>query len=152
MSTRANIILKEGKDKLYFYRHSDGYPSGTLPTLNKFVQWMKDGKIRNCISQGSGWLIVLGALEYTTLPEYKTEQVERYGGRIVDEIDFDSIGDPKDWKVGAFEPTTCIHGDIEYLYTIDMVTKEIEVQKVDFNYHTKKQTLSRVHKSELILK
>ena len=57
MSTRANIIIKEdwsykddkgktkkGSDKLIFYRHSDGYPSGAMPTLNIFMKWLKDGK------------------------------------------------------------------------------------------------------------
>ena len=33
MSTRANIILKDSYDKLYFYRHCDGYPEGVAPTL-----------------------------------------------------------------------------------------------------------------------
>ena len=139
MSTRANIILKEGKDKLFFYRHSDGYPKGTLPTLNKFVEWMKEGHIRSNVQQAAGWLIMLGALEYSTIPDYKTETVERYRG-TVEEIDFNTIGSPKDWKVGAYEPTTCIHGDIEYLYTIDLNTKEIKVETVDFNYTTKKHT------------
>ena len=26
MSTRANIIIKDARTTLYFYRHSDGYP------------------------------------------------------------------------------------------------------------------------------
>ena len=29
------------------------------------------------------------------------------------------------WKVGAFEPTTEIHGDIQYLYVIDLDKQEI---------------------------
>ena len=27
---------------------------------------------------------------------------------------------PSDWKVGAIEPTTGVHGDIDYLYTITL--------------------------------
>lgn len=69
MSTRANIVIKDRHDKLFFYRHSDGYPEGTLPTLNKFIDWVKSGKIRDNVSQAAGWLIILGALEYNTLPE-----------------------------------------------------------------------------------
>lgn len=70
MSTRANIIITDGQDKLFFYRHSDGYPSGTLPTLNLFLEWVKVGKIRDNVQQAAGWLILIGANEYkTTKPE-----------------------------------------------------------------------------------
>ena len=31
MSTRANIIIKDSYQEQIFYRHSDGYPDGTLP-------------------------------------------------------------------------------------------------------------------------
>lgn len=121
MSTRANIVIKEGTQKLFFYRHSDGYPEGTLPTLRIFHKWMIEDKIRNDIQQGSGWLILLGAMEYATIPEFKKDKT-KYGF----EVDVNTISDPNDWKVGAYEPTTNIHGDIEYLYVIDMRTKTIE--------------------------
>lgn len=149
MSTRANIILKEGEDQLFFYRHSDGYPSETMPSLNKFVQWMKDGKIRNNINQGSGWLILLGAMEYNTIPDYKTEEIEYFKGHKKVITDCDSIQEPQDWKVGAYEPTTDLHGDIEYLYTIDLITFEIKAQHARCNYKTGKYTFSDVLKTEL---
>jgi hypothetical protein len=117
MSTRANIVIKDKGEKLYFYRHSDGYPSGTMPTLEIFSRWIKEGKIRKDISQGSGWLIVLGALEYETVKIPK---------RVED------TEDPQDWKVGAYEPTTELHGDIEYLYTIDINTGDIDIKKVTY--------------------
>jgi len=123
MSTRANIVIKDSHNKLFFYRHSDGYPEGTLPTLNIFMQWLKDKKIRNNISQGSGWLIALGALEYNTLPEFKTEKSD-YGGHEYGDIN--TIKEPDDWKIGAYEPTTGIHGDIKYLYIIDIENKTLE--------------------------
>jgi len=104
MSTRANIIIQDNYDKLYFYRHSDGYPDGTLPTLNQFLEKVKSGEIRNNTSQAAGWLIVIGHEEYK---EYQP-----------------------DWKVGAYEPTTGIHGDVEYIYTIDLEKKEITYKKV----------------------
>jgi len=134
MSTRANIILKEsysykdaeGKiinksNELIFYRHSDGYPEGTLPTLNKFMDWLKSGKIRNDLMQCSGWLILLGAMEYNTIPKYDN---------TTDYPDIDTISDPKDWKAGAYEQTTGIHGDIEWLYTIDLNKKELTYKEV----------------------
>lgn len=41
MSTRANIIITDGWDELIFYRHSDGYPAGTLPSLNQFLNLIR---------------------------------------------------------------------------------------------------------------
>lgn len=112
MSTRANIVLKDGEDKLWFYRHSDGYPEGTMPTLNKFLNLINEGKILNTLCQAAGWLIIIGAEEYKTKP---TDQLESHG---------------HDWKVGAYEPTTGQHGDIDYLYTIDLNEKTIDVKEV----------------------
>jgi len=144
MSTRANILLTEsytwkdakGKEKtttdtLYFYRHSDGYPEGTLPTLNIFMDWLKNGKIRPDLQQCGGWLIMLGALEYNTIPKYKTE-LEMSFGREIETTNISTIEPPNDWKVGAYEPTTAIHGDIEYLYTVNLTSLTIEVKKVNF--------------------
>lgn len=123
MSTRANIIVKDNFDTLFFYRHSDGYPEGTAPTLNKLMKWLKEGKIRDNTGQFSGWLILIGAMEYNTLPEFKTEKnawgIKEYG-------DVETIADPKDWKASAYEPTAGIHGDIDYLYIIDLENKTLE--------------------------
>lgn len=136
MSTRCNIVVKEtynykdtkGKpvsqtSKLFFYRHSDGYPEGAMPILNVFMKWLKSGKIRTDLQQASGWLILLGAMEYNTLPEFNTEKPHFEGGHAYGDIG--TIQDPKDWKCGSIEPTTCIHGDIDYLYVIDLNKKEI---------------------------
>ena len=109
MSTRANIIIKDDYKQLWFYRHSDGYPDGTLPTLNKFLDLVKSGKIRSNVSQAAGWLIIIGAEEYAQ-----------------EKIDYEHTR----WKVGAYEPTTGQHGDIEYLYTIDLIKKEVTYKLV----------------------
>ena len=99
MSTRANVIIRDAHDQLIFYRHSDGYPEGVAPSLAKFLARIQTGRLRDNVSQSAGWLILIGA--------------EEYGHR--------SAG--MEWKVGAYEPTTSIHGDIEYLYEIDLTTK-----------------------------
>lgn len=105
MSTRANIIIKDNYDKLYFYRHSDGYPEGTLPTLNNYVAAINKGNIRQNVPQSAGWLILIGHEEY---------------------------GADKDtWKVGAYEPTMSIHGDIEYLYIIDLSKSPVSVEVLE---------------------
>lgn len=136
MSTRANVVLQDGDRKLFFYRHSDGYPEGVLPTLNKFCDWIKSGKIRNNLSQSSGWIIMLGAMEYKTVPSTAFEQkkVSKHGGNEDYEIHFDS---PKDWKVGAYEPTDGLHGDIAYIYTINIYDGSIKVEEANYESDVK---------------
>lgn len=124
MSTRANIVIKDNYGKLFFYRHSDGYPEGTLPTLNKFMEWVKKGKIRDNATQAAGWLIILGALEYDTLPE-APKNTDKYGSNV----EVSEIKEPNDWKAGAYEPTTGIHGDIDYLYVVDLAKKSVKCFK-----------------------
>lgn len=108
MSTRANVKITDSfGDELWFYKHSDGYPESTMPTLEKFLAKVKSGKIRDNAMQASGWLVVMGNEEHK-------------------EIDPQLMS----WKVGAYEPTTGIHGDIEYLYHIDLEKKTITVHNV----------------------
>jgi len=131
MSTRANVIIEErgtwGEkpyvNRLYFYRHSDGYPEGVKPTLDVFVKWLKSGKIRNNLTQSAGWLILLGSAEYNTMPGYELEKskIESLNGKYGD---VSTIKDPADWKAGAYEPTNSLHGDVEHLYVIDLKNKE----------------------------
>ena len=118
MSTRANIIIKDSRITLYFYRHSDGYPEGTMPQLEKFMSWVKEGKIRDNVCQAAGWLILLGNVEYKSGFEPSSEG---YSG----------------WKVGAFEPTDDIHGDIEFLYILDLEKKTIETVTHNFESYDK---------------
>jgi len=120
MSTRANIIIKDEWDTLYFYRHTDGYPDGVKETLGKFCKAMNDGIIRRDAMQSAGWLIVLGHEEYKA--DHK-DWMKDYPNEV------DSMIKAFDWKVGTYEPTTDIHGDIEYLYVID-VEKETVVYDI----------------------
>jgi hypothetical protein len=150
MSTRANVIIKESysyrsnngrtvnrSSELIFYRHHDGYPEGTLPTLNIFLDWIRTGKIRKDLSQSAGWLIVLGAVEYASIPKYKLDKDNKYA-------DLDSIEPPQDWKSGSYELTTQIHGDIEYLYTIDLNELSIKIESVSYNINTDKQIFTEI--------
>jgi hypothetical protein len=101
MSTRCNLVVRDGRgDSLIFYRHCDGYPAGVARTLGEFVERVRLDKIRKDVEQACGWLIVLGREEY--LPH----------------------NDPG-WKVGTWEPSVALHGDIEYLYEIDLLTTEL---------------------------
>jgi hypothetical protein len=116
MSTRANILVKDEDTTQWFYRHSDGYPSVTAQSLQQFIQMLVNDEIRNNVSQGSPWLIVLGHREYNemNLDMYK-------------------------WKVGAYEITDRQHYDIEWLYIIDMNKKTVKVSKL---YPKKSKTMS----------
>ncbi len=125
MSTRCNIIIKDKYDELIFYRHSDGYPEGAMPLLETFLRHVKEGTIRDNVGQAGGWLILLGAAEYQTVsPEwFKDHGKDKYGNY---RKDFDALA-VSTWQAGAIGPTTAIHGDIEFLYVIDLDTKEITV-------------------------
>jgi len=127
MSTRANIVIKDKHDSLWFYRHSDGYPDGTMPTLEKFLEWVKSGKIRDNVSQAAGWLILIGAKEYNT--NFDTElrkEIEIPAEKLLEPGENGITG----WKCGAYEPTTGQHGDIQFLYTVDLDKLEITVKEV----------------------
>jgi len=93
----------------------------TAESLKTFVQWLVDGRIRDNVCQGSGWLIILGNTEYakTSKEGFATEPGD------------DSL---YSWKVGAYEPTDDEHGDIVYLYTIDMENKTVSVNKKVYSY------------------
>jgi len=137
MSTRAIVILSETKpdaygrkksEEMFFYRHSDGYPEGTLPILNKFMDWLKADKIRDNIVQASGWLVILGAIEYDTIPKCaRSKPATKYGTAYAK---VETIEEPKDWKVGAFEPTNCIHGDAQWLYEINLTKKTLTYKEI----------------------
>lgn len=150
MSTRANVVITDSfKTELWFYRHSDGYPEGTLPTLKKFCKWVHEGKIRDNANQSAGWLIIIGADEYK---EYhiikhdifaanynhdefeakKEKKLKKWEGKIPNSpLNTDNIC--SDWKVGAYEPTFKRHGDIEYLYVIHLAGKKMYIYETGFD-------------------
>lgn len=120
MSTRCNVIIKdECGDQLFFYRHSDGYPSGVAKTLGEFVHLIKTDRIRDNLSQSAGWLILLGYEEYSSYNDLKRMRDNKNGTGI------------DGWKVGAYEPCSGLMGWIEYLYEIDLSDKVIRCLNLD---------------------
>ena len=101
MSTRCNIVFGDHDQLIWFYRHSDGYPDGPVP---EDLDWMQkkceEGVFRCNASQTSGWLIIKGY-------QNQKEQSEK--------MEFDLSGG---WKVGDYEPTSSVHGDINFLYAV----------------------------------
>lgn len=132
MSTRANIVIRSNSygrmRQLWFYRHSDGYPEGTLPTLSKFLHWIDTGCIRNNLSQACGRLILIGNDEYTK------NQLGVYAGTVQDHRNSIKANVHNTWKVGAYEPTTCQHMDIEYLYRIDIDSLRLTINGMNFDW------------------
>ncbi len=129
MSTRCQIVVKDnsswGSDIL-FYRHSDGYPEGAMPTLQKFMDWVRRGIVRDNAEQSAGWLILIGAKEYST------NYID--GKDVPKEKLFEPNDDSSDgWKCGAYEPAGCRHGDIEYLYILNVEVKTIACYETNFD-------------------
>lgn len=145
MSTRANILLKDEHNDLWFYRHSDGYPSVTAENLKTFVDWNLKGLVRNNLTQASGWLIVLGnneLNEYVENSDSPYANHESYGGGS------EPHGGFMGWKVGAYEPTTGKHVDIAFLYIIDMKNKTIQIQEVIGGGHSEKYSFDDFMKAD----
>lgn len=151
MSTRCNVIVNESgeyfnhytkktvkySESLCFYRHSDGYPESIKPILDKLMSWVKTDKIRDNISQFSGWLTVLGAVEYCSIPKHEVTNHIGLDGKTVfyKTVKIEDIEDPKDWKASSFEPATNMSNDIEYIYVIDLKNKSYKVWKAsEYNY------------------
>ena len=105
MSTRCNIVVRDGDDELWFYRHSDGYPESVLPDLEPLMERLREGSLRDNVSQFSGWLIVKGHEDFH----------KRHPGWA-------------DWKVGNYEPATGPDMDAAYVYEIDLRSKELTVE------------------------
>lgn len=126
MSTRCNVIIKDAYSEVLFYRHSDGYPEGVEDSIKTFLRWVEEGKIRRNTSQASGWLILLGAMEYSTLPVIEDPKSERFS--LTEE---QKAFDPPDWKCGAYEPTSRLASDREYLHVIDLDTVTWRIDGVD---------------------
>ena len=116
MSTRCNVIIKDEYNKIILYRHSDGYPECVGIDLKDFVKGYTDGSMRLDAMQSSGWLILRGNAEYNNGNCRKSaNNTDRFMG----------------WKVGAYEPTTSIHGDILYLYVIDLKQRKLCIYNGD---------------------
>lgn len=130
MSTRANIVITQYGESLYYYQHSDGYPKGVLPTLTKLVKGVVKGKFRNDLSQLSGWLIAFGR-------QALKKDIEKYP---------ESSRSMYTWKVGYIEPTTQVHGDSEYVYTLNLDDNTICIKDV-FNKSETKLTFEDLIKS-----
>ncbi len=118
MSTRANIVFKQGENSLVFYRHSDGYPEGVFDTLKKFISLLRNKKIRDNVSQSAGWLVLIGAEEYGT-----TTKIDK---NFVEDDPFDYC-----WKSGSYEIAFDVSRFVDYIYVIDYDESPIKCYYLD---------------------
>lgn len=106
MSTRCQIGIYRGLDniscpKVLLYKHSDGYPEGTIPLLKRYVK-----KIKNI----RGWDIeYLGA----RLIQALTNRYDRDGKRWAKESNYKYRND-----MCGFGICEDLHCDIEYYYAL----------------------------------
>jgi hypothetical protein len=116
MSVRAQVIIKDSDEELWFYRHSDGYPDGVKASLDKFCGWIREGRIRNNASQAAGWLVMIGAAECRgvySLPG----SLDKTDAELLEPCDRDVV---TSWKVGTYEPCGPeLHGDVKHLYVVN---------------------------------
>ena len=112
MSTRSTIIVTDNSETLYFYRHSDGYPKSVMPILNKLIDQVKSGKLRDNTSQFSGWLIIEGQKEMDNMNKLFSKDVIS----------------TMDWKSSTIEPIGYVYEDSEYIYTVDLENKTVKYQ------------------------
>ncbi len=118
MSTRCQVIVKDSYSEVWFYRHSDGYPEDVAETLDKFCEWLKEGRIRSDTEQAAGWLVVLGRDEYRYWEKRPYEETAKQASHFEP-----GIKDGGGWKVGAYEPCAPrMHGDIKFLYIVNVET------------------------------
>lgn len=120
MSTRASIVFRDNFGTSYVYRHSDGYPETTGKDLKDFVKDYSKGALRLNVDQSMGWLIVRGHFEYKRDDRLQFDESDISGPKPSKEDKYSG------WKVGAYEPTTSMHGDEEYIYIIDLEACTLE--------------------------
>lgn len=111
MSTNANIILTDGTDELWFYRHHDGYPSMTGEHLKTFLDWIIEKRISPNAPCAAGWLIILG------------RQNKLKDKQWLKPLEPANSFEPE--EVGAYECTKIWDICIRFFYVIDMHRKEI---------------------------
>lgn len=108
MSTRCNIIIKDGKDRITLYHHHDGYPMGVGTELQQFLEKRYGGPYGHWYADSIANRLVKGEALYP----FHTED-----GKKDDE----------------YEITFGLHGDIEYVYVINCVTKNLRCYEIPWD-------------------
>ena len=125
MSTRCQIkFISEGKEVL-IYRHSDGYPEGDFGVVNsisKFLKWDSRGDDIEYIPANFIFFEKVNmALHFNENREVRGENPITLNNLL--EEDYMQLG------YGVCQPND-YHGDIEFLYTVDIEKRTLTVQSM----------------------
>jgi hypothetical protein len=108
MSTRCNIIIKDGAERIYLYHHHDGYPLGVGTELQDYLQrkW------------GESW------------------RTFWYGTSITNDLVKGHINYPlaqEPHEDDEYEVTYGLHGDVEYIYVINCRARTIRCYSIPWD-------------------
>ena len=102
------------------YRHCDGYPESVLPALAPILSELRKNKDKDNSHDN---IFVQSRLE--RIADLKKSAA--YVAAKIEDIEEETINE-KTYR--PFEFTTDIHGDIEWLYTLNVDTTELEYEKM----------------------
>ena len=108
MSTRCNIIIKDGAERIYLYHHHDGYPMGVGTELQDYLQrkWGESWRSYWCGTSIANDL-VKGHINYPLAREPHEDD--------------------------EYEVTYGLHGDVEYAYVINCRARTIRCYAITWN-------------------
>lgn len=132
MSTRAHIKVM-GSDVL-IYKHNDGYESDVLPTLKEIsIQFIKER------GNDPEYAIAQIMRAFTRKEEEERKEKLKQAKRNNDEfwVNIYSKNTMTGWGL-----STGLHGDIEFLYEVDLLDKEIRIFQGFGNDRELKETIN----------
>ena len=108
MSTRCNIIVKDGNDRIYLYHHHDGYPMGVGTELQDYLQ-RKWGESWRQFWYGTSIAnhLVKGHINYPLAHELHEDD--------------------------EYEVTYGLHDDVEYVYVINCRARTIRCYSIPWD-------------------
>lgn len=127
MSTRAHIGFFEKepteaertKPEVLIYKHSDGYPEGTLPQLTEFCKLFNEHRgLRDNEYATARCVQFMTNYDDKEMAEWHKEQGRKENNPT--------------WSFLGYGVGTGFHGDIEYYYVV--TPEEIKVYAVGYNY------------------
>lgn len=135
MSTRSQIKVK-GSD-IMIYKHSDGYPSGVMPTLKKTVEWFIEergnepdyalAQIMRAFARRDERKRKEGLAEHKAMLEnFEGEEDSTEYKHLKMWVDMYSKQSPTGWGLDCIR-----HGDIDYMYIVDLKNGIITIEGRD---------------------
>jgi hypothetical protein len=119
LATRCNVIVEDnGGYRIFMYRHNDGYPESVLPALAPILSALRNNKDKDNSHDN---IFVQSRLE--RIADLKKSAA--YVAAKIEDIE-ETINGEKTYR--PFEFTTDIHGDIEWLYTLNVDTTELHYE------------------------